>query len=160
MNKLRLWVRIDNRLVHGQVVETWLPYSNAKTLVVANDQLAEDVLRQELLRLAVPTGVHIFFSYVQKSAVQVADLESWQANADVFLLFASCEDAKRAYTNGLQFRVLNIGNIHYRQGKQQICDHIALDQADINCLRYLQEQGVQLDFRCLPNTDVHVKALW
>ena len=161
MNKKRLWVRIDNRLVHGQVVETWLPYSNAKTLVVANDQLANDELRQELLRLAVPTGVHILFSNVQQTAEQVDDLEpSGYTGADIFLLFASCEDAMVAYTSGLTFSFLNVGNLHYSHGKRQICDHIALDQEDLSCLRYLQEQGVKLDFRCLPNTQVNVKALW
>jgi PTS system mannose-specific IIB component len=160
MNKQRLWVRIDNRLVHGQVVETWLPYSNARTLLVANDQLAEDELRQELLRLAVPTGVRIMFSQVQDAAAQVAELEPAKGSVDIFLLFSTCGDAKRAYLNGLKFTFLNIGNIHFSQGKQQVCDHIALDQEDIYCLRYLQEQGVQLDFRCLPNTQVNMKTLW
>ncbi|MDZ7758978.1 MAG: PTS sugar transporter subunit IIB [Desulfovermiculus sp.] len=160
MNKNSLWVRVDNRLVHGQVVETWLPYSNVRTLVVANDQLAEDELRQELLRLAVPTGVGILFFSVLQAADQVAKLEHRQASADIFVLFATCEDAKRAYTEGLKFSFLNVGNIHYTQGKRQVCDHIALGQDDISCLRYLQEQGVKLDFRCLPNTQVNLKALW
>ncbi|WP_027370142.1 PTS sugar transporter subunit IIB [Desulfovermiculus halophilus] len=160
MSKQRLWVRIDNRLVHGQVVETWLPYSNARTLLVANDQLAEDELRQELLRLAVPTGVRILFSQVLDAADQVADLEPAKGTADIFLLFSTCGDAKRAYLSGLKFTFLNVGNIHFSQGKRQVCDHIALDQEDIYCLRYLQEQGVHLDFRCLPNTQVNMKALW
>lgn len=137
-----------------------MPYTNAKTLVVANDQLADDKLRQELLRLAVPTGVRILFYHVQQAALHISDLEPRPAGADIFILFASCEDAKRAYTNGLKFTFLNIGNIHYSQGKRQICDHIALDQLDVCCLRYLQEQGVKLDFRCLPNTQVNLKALW
>ena len=160
MNKNKLWVRIDNRLVHGQVVETWLPYSNARTLVVANDQLAEDELRKELLRMAVPTGVGILFFSVQQAADQVTELGLRQATADIFVLFASCEDAKRAFISGLKFTFLNVGNIHYSQGKRQVCDHIALGQEDISCLRYLQEQGVKLDFRCLPNTQVNVQALW
>ncbi|MBS3779346.1 MAG: PTS sugar transporter subunit IIB, partial [Desulfovermiculus sp.] len=58
------------------------------------------------------------------------------------------------------FTFLNVGNIHYSQGKRQVCDHIALGQEDISCLRFLQEQGVKLDFRCLPNTQVNVQALW
>ena len=160
MNKNKLWVRIDNRLVHGQVVETWLPYSNARTLVVANDQLAEDELRKELLRMAVPTGVGILFFSVQQAADQVTELGLRQTTADIFVLLASCEDAKRAFISGLKFTFLNVGNIHYSQGKRQVCDHIALGQEDISCLRYLQEQGVKLDFRCLPNTQVNVQALW
>ena len=46
------WVRIDNRLIHGQVIETWIPFTNAKRLVVANDELAKDVLQQEIVVLS------------------------------------------------------------------------------------------------------------
>lgn len=52
-----LWFRIDNRLVHGQIIEAWLPHIRAKTLLVANDELAADDLRQEIMSLAVPSGI-------------------------------------------------------------------------------------------------------
>lgn len=52
-----LWFRIDNRLVHGQIIEAWLPHIRAKTLLVANDELAQDELRQEIMSLAVPSDV-------------------------------------------------------------------------------------------------------
>lgn len=48
------FVRIDNRLVHGQIIETWLPFTRARTIVVANDELAADPLRQEIMSLAIP----------------------------------------------------------------------------------------------------------
>lgn len=157
MNNQRLWVRIDNRLVHGQVVETWLPYSNAKVLIVANDELAEDELRQEVLRLAVPKGVRILFLAVHNVPSFLNNPGPKLNASDVFVLFSSCEDVKVAYLNGLSFSCLNVGNIHYSQGKCQICDHIALNQEEMACLRYLREQGIKLDFRCLPNTQVTAK---
>ena len=52
-----MWFRVDNRLVHGQVIEAWLPYTGAKHLVVANDELAGDVIRQQIIELAVPHRV-------------------------------------------------------------------------------------------------------
>ena len=52
-----LWVRVDNRLVHGQVIETWLPYTNAPYLLVVNDELAADPLRQTIISLAVPARI-------------------------------------------------------------------------------------------------------
>ena len=51
------WFRIDNRLVHGQVIEGWLPYLNAGHLIVANDALALDELQQQIMRLAIPGRV-------------------------------------------------------------------------------------------------------
>ena len=44
-----MWFRVDNRLIHGQVIEGWLPYTGAAHLIVANDALAEDLLRQQIM---------------------------------------------------------------------------------------------------------------
>lgn len=152
-----LWARIDNRLVHGQVVESWLPYSNSRMLVVANDSLAKDELQQNIISLAVPSAIKLVFTDVD-STIQV--LQKWQSKLaflNTFLLFASCPDAKRAFDKGLFFEFLNIGNIHYAPGSKQICDHVALSREDANSLHYLLRKGVKLDFRCIPNSAVQVK---
>lgn len=154
------WVRIDNRLVHGQIIETWLPYLGSRIIFVVNDELAEDMLRQEIIRLAVPSGVGLLFSSVGEvlSALQVQDPGA--AQDDIMLLFASCTDANRAHQAGLAFTSLNIGNLHYGPGKLQLCPHVALSSEDVGCLRYFSKQGVRLDFRCVPNDSTQVRPPW
>ncbi len=56
-----MWVRIDNRLIHGQVIETWVPYFKSRFLVVANNELNKDAVRQEIIKLAIPANLNIFF---------------------------------------------------------------------------------------------------
>ena len=56
-----MWFRVDNRLIHGQVIEGWLPYTGAAHLIVANDALAEDLLRQQIMSLAIPHHVDVRF---------------------------------------------------------------------------------------------------
>ena len=156
----KLWIRVDNRLIHGQIVENWLPYLNAGHILVANDQLAHDELQQEIIGLAVPKGVRLLFSTVGK-VLETLNANWWQGDGRSFLvMFDCCSDARKALQSGLQVKTLNIGNIHYGQGKQQICDHIALSREDIECLRFFEEKGVHLDFRCLPNRQVQVKTIW
>jgi PTS system mannose-specific IIB component len=156
MDKLGIWVRIDNRLVHGQVIENWLPYCKANVLVVANDTLACDELQQEIVSLAVSGNVGLVFTPVEKSLETFRNLHRATRPQDLFYLFATCHDAQRAYQSGLQFKMLNIGNLHYGPGKQQVCEHVALDQMDRDCLRFFQGEGVRLDFRCVPNKQVQV----
>jgi len=60
------WIRIDNRLVHGQVIETWVPHLGAKSILVVNDELADDELRQEIMRLAIPGGIELLFTRVEQ----------------------------------------------------------------------------------------------
>ena len=150
-----LWVRIDNRLVHGQVIETWLPYTKARTIIVVNDDLAADPLRQEIVKLAIPQEVDIIFSSIEDSLFYVKKRLN-RLEESLFILFAACEDARLAYEKGLDFDSLNLGNLHYGPGKKQVCAHIALSQEDISCLKFFTRKGVKLDFRCVPHKPVQV----
>lgn len=148
------WVRIDNRLVHGQIIEAWLPFTHARTIVVANDDLAADVLRQQIVSIAIPLGVEIVFLDIDSVGTHL--IEKKLQGADTLVLFASCSDAKRAYDHGMLFTCLNLGNIHYSPGKKQICQHIALSKEDEGCLEFFHHKGVQLDFRCIPSDPVNL----
>src|SRR6056297_3609928 len=158
MDKKKLWIRIDNRLVHGQVIETWLPYSKANILIVVNDDLAQDNLRQEIIGLAVPQNISLKFYPIHQVLDSIHSIKEETNCKEVFMLFASCMDAKRAFEFGFNFDFLNIGNIHYAPGKKQVCDHIALSKEDIHCIKFFEKKGIKLDFRCIPNKEVQIKS--
>ncbi len=151
------WVRIDNRLVHGQVIETWLPYAGSRTLLVVNDELAADPVRQEIMGLAVPSHIDIAFASIQASPHLLQSTFKDRLSS-VFILFDNCLDARQAFEQGLNFNWLNIGNLHYGPGRKQVCAHIALSQDDSHCLEYFYNQGVRLDFRCVPYKSVQVDS--
>lgn len=146
------WVRIDNRLVHGQIIESWLPFTDARTIVVANDELAGDELRQQIMSIAIPLGVDI--SFVKVALIQEYLAGKKLLGKDVLVLFASCPDAMRAFESGLGFTRLNLGNLHYGPGKKQLCQHISLNKEDEACLSFLRKKGVGMDFRCIPSDPV------
>jgi mannose/fructose/N-acetylgalactosamine-specific phosphotransferase system component IIB len=149
------WVRVDNRLIHGQVIETWIPFARTRKLIVVNDELAKDPVRQEIMGLAVPHGIDVFFSPVSES-VNLIQNNFEGSLSSIFILFARCSDARQAYDKGLIFKSLNIGNLHYGPGKKQICSHVALSRDDRTCLNYFSRKGVDLDFRCVPHKLIQV----
>ena len=127
-----MWFRVDNRLIHGQVIEGWLPYTGAAHLIVANDALAEDLLRQQIMSLAIPHHVDVRF-------VPLKDLAG---------TLKECGDESFVL---LTLNVLNIGNLHYGAGKKQLCTHVAVSEDDMAALRELVSgQGTELDFRAVP----------
>ena len=128
-----MWFRVDNRLVHGQVIEAWLPYTGARHLIVANDELAADALRQQIIELAVTLDA---------------------CGEDCFVLFGNCQDARRASNAGIIMETLNIGNLHYGPEKMQILPHVALSAEDREDLRSIQQHLVLLDFRSVPTETV------
>lgn len=143
------WFRVDNRLVHGQVIEGWLPYVAARHLVVANDAMAQDELRQQITLLAIPQSVETHFVTLKSLA---DTLQSCGESA--LVLFEDCKDARQASDAGVAMKSLNIGNLHYGPGKKQLLPHVAVSKEDSEDLRALLDRSVQLDFRCVPSEKV------
>jgi PTS system mannose-specific IIB component len=150
------WARIDNRLIHGQIIETWLPFTGVDTLVIANDDVAADALRREIMAMAMPTDIRLYFVHVEKAGEFLRN-KFGSAAPNAMVLFANCTDARRAYDAGLELTVLNIGNLHFSPGKRQIAPNIALSLDDEACLLYFEEHRITLDFRCIPSDNVQVK---
>lgn len=146
------WIRIDNRLVHGQIIETWLPHTRTDTIIVANDTVASDAIQQEIMSLAIPHSTQVRFVSALAAAPAVQ-----AAGGNCLVLFASCKDAMVAYADGFTFQVLNVGNIHYSPGKRQLSPSVALSDGDDALLREFLALDVELDFRCVPNDPVQVR---
>ena len=140
------WFRVDNRLVHGQVIEAWLPYTGARHLVVVNDALAADPLRQQIVSLAVPQRVQMHFSTLQAlpDVLQRCDDEK------TLVLLETCHDVRQMVDMGIAVGTLNVGNLHYGPGKRQLLPHVAVTDDEAHMLRNLSDSGAQLDFRSVP----------
>ena len=149
-----IWFRLDNRLIHGQIIEAWLPYTRANHLVVCNAELAQDELRQQIMQLAVPSRITVAFVAPGDLNALLQNLQ--KQDAKTLVIFSDCTDARTAYDAETRFSVLNIGNMHYASGKQQICGHVALSPEDASCLHTFADAGVRLDFRCVPNDKTEV----
>lgn len=141
--------RIDNRLIHGQVLESWVPSINANCIVVANDQVAALTFQRVLMEAAVPRGIRVEINTVE-DAVQTLRSEEMQGRR-VLLLFASSEDALRAHRMGVVFPELNLGNMHGGEGKVRLSCTLALDPGDVANLNSLEGEGVRIVSQCIPS---------
>ena len=123
--------------------------------MVANDAVAGDDLQQQIMSLAIPHSVNYTFCSVEDLNNKVIGLA--EGNGSTIILFSSCGDVRRALDAGFRFNTVNIGNIHYGPGKKQISPSVALSSDDESCLQYFKGQGIELDFRCVPNDPVQVR---
>lgn len=143
-----LLTRIDNRLIHGQVLEAWVPSLNANCIIVANDKIANATMQKLLMEASVPRGIRVFISTLDEAAEVMASEDL--ANARVLLLFATSDDALEGYRSGIKFGKLNLGNMHAGEGKMQCSCTIALAPGDVENLRDLEESGVRIYSQCVP----------
>lgn len=140
--------RIDSRLVHGQVLEAWVPYVDADCIVVANDEVAGASFQRMVMQAAVPSSLKLFIGTVEESATILSSAELMKKR--VLLLFSNSDDALRVRKLGVDFCKLNLGNMHTSQGKDRYTCTIALDEHDIETLTRVEEEGVTIVSQCVP----------
>lgn len=140
--------RIDSRLVHGQVLEAWVPYVNADCIVVANDGVAAEPFQKMVMQAAVPSSINLFIGSLEEAAMILQSAELLKKR--VLLLFATSDDALRVRQLGVSYAKLNLGNMHSSAGKDRYTCTIALDQQDIELLQQVEDQGVTIVSQCVP----------
>lgn len=141
--------RIDNRLIHGQILEAWVPHLRIDCIVVANNEIAAQAMQRTLMAAAVPKSIRVVIA----SLVEVARLFSGHEfdAARVLLLLANPGDALAAHRGGIPFTELNLGNLHCADGKLRYSCTVALDQKELDYLGQLEAGGVRITARCIPS---------
>ena len=142
-------VRVDNRLIHGQILESWIPTVRANCIVVANDQIAEVPFQKILMESAVPKGIKVSIGTIEEVVSLLSSQEV--AGLRILLLFAEPEDALQAHRLGLDFNELNLGNLHGGKDKKRLSCTVSLNNDDIKHLHALEDDGVKIVLQCVPS---------
>jgi len=141
--------RIDDRLIHGQVVEGWVNFLKATGIFVADDRVASNSFQRSIMELSVPQGLRVSIGRVEDicNLVRTAALTTER----IILLFSNPADVLRAINSGLDCRVLNIGGMHYVPGKRKLMDVLAVDDADLAALKEIAAKGIKVAVQTVPN---------
>ena len=142
-------VRIDDRLVHGQVVEGWIPNLKAELVLVASDTAAADELQISLMRLALPEAVILEVLPVAQAARHPGFNPDYPKR--VLVLVPGPQEALRLLEEGASFARVNVGGLHYTAGKVQLGRAIYLSEKDKQALIGISRRGIRLEGRALPN---------
>lgn len=140
--------RIDNRLIHGQVATQWCRAMGANLILVANDEVAGNVLRQGLMDMVVPARVSARYWTLQKTIETIHQASDKQV---IFIACASPQDVLKLVEGGVPIRKVNIGNLHMSQGKRKVTNSVFVDDVDVAAFAKLRELGVELEIRRVPS---------
>ena len=141
-------MRIDDRLIHGQVIAIWCRHQRFTRVVVVDDGVAADPFMRDVLTLAAPPGL----------AVQVLSLAEGLRELGVdrpdrpttMVLLKSPSAAQRLYAGGVTFSKLNIGGVGGRPGRHTLFRNIALSDEELAILKSLLARGVQITLLTVP----------
>lgn len=139
--------RIDNRLVHGQVATQWTNVIGANLILVANDTVASNKMRQSLMDMAAPNGVATRYFSIQKTIDVIHKAAERQK---IFIICETPQDVLKLVEGGVPIKKVNIGNMHMAEGKRQVAQVVAVDDSDVEAFKKLREKGVELEIRKVP----------
>ena len=140
--------RIDDRLIHGQVVVGWGKPLNVGFIVLVDDTVRASAWEQELYRMGVPAEIEVVFA---STAEAVQRLPEWEHDPRVGILVSGEIDTLAALTgNGRRVRRVNVGGLHHRPGRSERLRYVYLSDAEAAQLRALAAQGVVVTAQDVP----------
>ena len=143
-----LLTRVDNRLVHGQVGVTWVKSLGANLIVVVDDVAANSDVEKQLMEVvAKSSGVGIRFFTV---AHTIDIIHKASPNQKIFIVCKTPETVKKLVDGGVPIKEVNIGNMHFSEGKEQISKKVYVDQNDKDDIKYLESKGIDVYIQDVP----------
>ena len=150
MPDIRL-VRVDFRLMHGQVVTAWLKQVSADAILIVDDQLAADKFLAQVFLMAKPQGVKVAIRSVEKAVA--AFQKGVFGNEKMLILFKSVESVKRAYDLGFPLEKLQLGGLGNGTDKVMISKELSLNEEEEKLLD-MQGKGVEITLQMTPRDAV------
>ena len=150
-----LLLRVDHRMMHGQVAFSWTQNLGADCILIANDAVASDELRKTTMKLAKPQGVKLVIKNVEDGIIA---LNSGVTDKyKLFIVVESVEDAYKIASKVKSIQEINLGGIKSREGSRNISKTINLTEEEekqeekkMRMLRKLTEKGIEIEIRQLP----------
>ncbi|MDF2634994.1 MAG: Protein-N(pi)-phosphohistidine--sugar phosphotransferase [Pelosinus sp.] len=142
-------VRIDDRLIHGQIVMAWSKAVSIERIVVIDDKVANDLIHKMLLETVAPPGVKVsIFDVVQ--GIEYLKKDSFPEEK-ILLLVTNPTTILALVESGLRFSKINVGGMSFSAGKMQLTKAVSLDDTDKHAFRELHKYGIVVQIQVLPN---------
>lgn len=144
-------MRMDDRLIHGQIVTAWIKEAQADTILLADDKAAGDPTQQMILKFAVPAGIKLII-VTMKEAYRIICDEGQKGNA--LLIVRNPQTAYELFDLGFRIDAINVGNISNsksKTGRTRLLSNIYVEQNDVDYLKKIHDLGIRLDVRAVPN---------
>lgn len=147
-----IW-RIDDRLIHGQVIIGWCGQLPIDILAVCDDEIAIMEWEKNLLLMAAPPNLNTF---ILTSTETVEKTKIWNNNkSKVLVLLKSPDHIEKLIQAGAKINSVNIGGIHFRPDRKKYLPYVFLSEEEIKTFDRLMESNIHFECRDLPNSAAH-----
>ena len=142
-----LLVRIDDRLIHGQVMTAWMKTLPAQEIIVVDDRVAKDEFMLFVLQNAAPKGVKVVALSEEDAVKRLQE----GLKVPSYILAKSPVSLKRLVEAGIDIKAVNIGGMGMRQGRTVIYKNVSADEEERACIREFLEKVIDVAIQIIPS---------
>lgn len=140
--------RIDDRLIHGQIVTAWVNYADARQIVVADDKASKDEFQQTLLKMATPNSVELHILNLEEAFKMISEGDDTKKT---LLLVRGPKEALAIVDACKDLKSINVGNLNMKKGKTKVLGNLWVEASDITAFNELSKKGILTEVRAVPN---------
>lgn len=142
-------IRIDERLIHGQILQKWLQYTGCKTVIVINDNVADDIVIQSVLSMTLPKDICVEFLNVATGIEKMREVER-----DDFILLRDLDTLWKLYEQKIPIHNVNVARLPYMAGKRKLYQNVFVSEEEEEILKKLIQHNVNIYVQMVPDNDV------
>ncbi|MPW25623.1 PTS mannose/fructose/sorbose transporter subunit IIB [Alkalibaculum sp. M08DMB] len=142
--------RIDDRLIHGQVVTAWVKHTKGNRIIIVDDQLSTDSFMQQVLHMAAPTGIKVeVVNTVDASKLLKTEPKN---NERIIILTKGPHVLEQLIINdGVEIRTIILGGIGAKSGRKKFYRNISIDDEELSCFKRLIDNDVKVFVQIVPD---------
>ncbi|MCK4846306.1 MAG: PTS sugar transporter subunit IIB [Deltaproteobacteria bacterium] len=145
--------RVDDRLVHGQLLGAWVPYVGAEMILVVSDKGSDKNFSSCVNSVCAEYGIRVALRSVAE-AIEELKADAYK-DVKTILVIRELSDAMKLFDAGFKFEKLNIGNIHHKHNGdgRELTRSVILNTEDDEIVEHLSDEGVEVEIRDLPSRE-------
>lgn len=144
------FIRIDHRLLHGQVVFSWSKSLQINRILVVNDETANDEFKKMSLELSKPQGIKLNIFTVENTLTKISKIEALSEN--IMMIFGNTKDVRQFCESYSNVKEINYGGIIKKEGSKQFSNAIFLTENEIEDAKVLKSMGIKQFMQQVPTS--------
>ncbi len=147
MKKFSL-VRIDDRLIHGQIATQWLKFAHGNKVLIVDDKVPEQQLQVRILKVAAPPGVKVLIKNVADS-IEFCKKDP-KPDESIVVLVKVPEVIEQLLDAGIEMKEVVLGGMGFKEGRKRLNKNVSASEEEIECMKRIVSKGVNLYYHLVP----------
>lgn len=141
-------VRIDDRLIHGQIATQWLKYAHGNKVIIIDDKVPEQPMQVRILKAAAPPGIKVLIKNVA-DGIEFCKKDP-KPDESIVMLVKVPEVIERLIDAGIEIDTVILGGMGYKDGRKRLNKNVSASHEEIECMKRLVSKGIDLYYHLVP----------